>query len=197
LGEIHHRVKNNLAVVSSLLRLQSRDAKDEFHRRMFLDAQDRIRSMALVHERLCHSDDLASVNVAEYVDGLADHLVQTQRGIGSRVVIEKHVESAHLSLDTAVPLGFLINELISNALKHAYTDRPQGTLCISFRPLDEKEYELLVKDDGTGFPEGVDFENPLSFGLSLVKLFTKQIDGEIKLLRDAGTEFRIRFSDRP
>jgi PAS domain S-box-containing protein len=191
--EIHHRVKNNLAVVNSLLRLQSRDAKDEFHRQMFLDAQDRIRSMALAHERLAQTENLAHVNIGEYVAGLADQLLLTTKGIGAVIEINKDLESVQMNLDKAVPLGFLINELVSNALKHAYPDREWGSINITLRQAGENEFELTVKDDGVGIPERVDFDNPQSFGLTLIKLFTKQLGGEIELLRDGGSMFRIRF----
>jgi PAS domain S-box-containing protein len=194
LREIHHRVKNNLAVVNSLLRLQSRNAKDEFHRQMFLDAQDRIRSLALAHERLCQSENLSRVNMDEYVASLVDHLFLTAKGIGERVNITKDVENVQVSLDKAVPLGFLINELVSNALRHGHPNQEKGLIDISLRTVSHDELELTVKDDGVGIPGNIDFENPQSFGLSLVNLFTQQLDGATELLRNGGTEFRIRFS---
>jgi len=195
LGEIHHRVKNNLAVVSSLLRLQSNDARDEFHKQMFVDAQDRIRSMALAHERLCQTENLSHVNMSEYVANLVDHLLLTSKGIGSMVRINRDVEDVPLGLDRAVPLGFLINELVSNSLRHAYPNQEPGSISISLGLVGENEFELVVRDDGVGMPESVDFEKPLSFGLNLVKLFTQQLRGDIELIRDCGTEFRIRFRD--
>jgi PAS domain S-box-containing protein len=195
LREVHHRVKNNLAVVNSLLKLQSRNAKDEFHRQMFLDAQDRIRSMALAHERLCQSDNLAHVNMDEYVASLVDHLFLSAKGIGSIVDIIKNVENVQVSLDRAVPLGFLINELISNSLRHAHPNQDRGSIELSLRTVGQDEFELTVKDDGVGIPESVDLEEPQSFGLNLVKLFAQQLHGEMELIRDGGTEFRIRFRD--
>lgn len=194
LREVHHRVKNNLAVVNSLLRFQSTVAKDELHRQMFLDAQDRVRSMALAHERLCQSENLSQVSMREYVASLVDHLVLTEKGIGSIVNIKKDLESIHVGLEKAVPVGFLINELVSNALKHAYPNQEGGSITISLGPLDEDTFELIVKDDGVGMPEWVDFKKPDSFGLNLVRLFTQQLNGEIELIRDDGTEIRIRFS---
>ena len=195
LREIHHRVKNNLALVNSLLSLQSRDAKDEFHRQLFDDAQSRIRSMALVHERLCQSKNLAHVSLEEYVRSLLDHLLLTQKGIGSIVVMNTHVESVQLGLDRAVPLGFLINEIVSNALRHALPNHERGSIDFSLRSVGNRELELIIKDDGVGLPDSVDFEKPQSFGLNLVKLFTQQLHGEIELVKDGGTQFRIRFND--
>lgn len=193
LREIHHRVKNNLAVVNSLLRLQSKGTRDKFHRQMFEDAQDRIRSMALAHERLCQSENLARVNMSAYVASLVDHLLLTDKGIGSGVEIDKNVESLQMGLDQAVPLGFLINELVSNALRHAYPNRERGSISITLQSLGQNRLELTVKDDGVGIPESIDLEKPRSFGLSLVKLFTQQLRGAIELKRDGGTEFRIRL----
>jgi PAS domain S-box-containing protein len=195
LREIHHRVKNNLAVVNSLLRLQSKDAKDEFHRQMFSDAQDRIRSIALAHERLYETENLAYVNMSQYVASLIDHLLLTDKGIGFMVRVNKDVEEVQLGLDKTVPLGFLINELVSNALRHAYPNHENGSIDVSLRTTGENELELTVKDDGVGMPESVDFEDPKSLGLRLVKLFTRQLEGEIELVRDGGTEFRIRFGE--
>jgi PAS domain S-box-containing protein len=195
LREIHHRVKNNLAVVNSLLRLQSKDAKDQYHRQMFLDAQDRIRSMALAHERLSQTENLANVNIGGYVSSLVDHLLLTAKGIGAAIDINKDLESVQMNIDTAVPLGFLINELVSNALKYAYPDQERGSINIFLRQVGENEFELAVKDEGVGIPENVNFEQPQSLGLNLVKLFTLQLGGEIELVRNCGTEFRIRFRD--
>lgn len=193
LSEIHHRVKNNLALVSSLLRLQSKSAKDEYHRKMFEDAQDRIRSMALVHERLYHSENLAEVDMREYVASLVDHFALPEKWIGSLIEINKDVEALQMSLDKAVPLGFLINELVSNALKHAHPNFERGTINISLRTVGQGNVKLIVKDDGVGIPESVNVETPQSFGLNLIKLFTRQLSGTTELIKDGGTEFRITF----
>lgn len=196
LREIHHRVKNNLAVVNSLLRLQSRDAKDPFHREMFEEAQARIRSLALAHERLCQSENLAYVNMNEYLRSLLDHLVFSERPVGSKIAVNQHVENVQLELDSAVPLGFLVNELVSNAAKHAFSNRECGSIDIAFRQIRGEGFELVIKDDGVGLPESVDFDRPRSLGMKLAQLFTKQLHGEIELIRDGGTEFRIRFGER-
>ncbi|MFC1835545.1 PAS domain S-box protein [Thermodesulfobacteriota bacterium] len=194
LREIHHRVKNNLAVISSLLRLHSRNAKDRFHREMFLDAQDRILSMALAHEKLCEAKNLSRINMKDYVASLVDHLNIKVGGISKRIDLKKDVDALHLDLNKAVPLGFLINELVSNSLKHAFPDRERGSVTIALGRSGQDELQLTVLDDGIGIPETVELGASRFSGLSLVTLFTKQLDGRLELVRHGGTEFRIRFS---
>lgn len=191
--EIHHRVKNNLAVIASLLRLQSHNAKDAFHREMFEDAQNRIQSMALAHERLYGSGNLALVDMREYVPSLVDHLAFRTEDIGKKIELRKEIGAVQLELEKAIPVGFLVNELVSNALKHAFVNRDGGTVTIGLTCTEKNECELIVRDDGIGMPEKVDFENPTSFGLNLAKLVVEQLEGVIELSGSQGTEFRIRF----
>lgn len=197
LREIHHRVKNNLALVSSLLRLQSGKAQDDFHRQMFLEAQDRIRSMALAHEKLYQSEQLASLRAREYVESLVDHLAKSVGMIGAGVVLKKDIEDVTLSLDVAIPLGFVVTELVSNCLKHAFVNTERGLVLISLKKTEGIHYELSIRDDGTGLPLEQDLGDPQTLGLNLVKLFVSQINGEMRISRDSGTEFRIRFADVP
>lgn len=191
LKEIHHRVKNNLQIISSLLNLQSGFIDDEAALQMFKESQSRIQSMALVHEKLYQSDDLARVPFAEYVESLVNFLT---RSYGSgQVRVSLDVASVFLSLDTSIPCGLMISELVSNAFKYAFPDGHSGELYIQLKPVDNEHYDLVVGDTGIGFPEEINFFETDSLGLQLVTTLVTQLDGEITLNRDKGTEFRIRF----
>ncbi len=193
LREIHHRVKNNLAVVNSLLSLQSGFAADEVHRRMFEETQDRIRSMALAHELLYQSEHLSDIRSGEYLGKLVDHLIASACNIGQVVHVRKEIEDVPLALDTAIPVGFLVTELVSNCLKHAFTPGREGEMSISLRRVDDDESELVVKDNGVGLPAGIDLKHPNSLGLDLVGTFVSQLGGEIHFRGDQGTEIHVRF----
>jgi PAS domain S-box-containing protein len=196
LREIHHRVKNNLAVMNSLLSLQAGFATDRVHRKMFTDAQTRIRSMALAHDLLYRSERLADIRSDEYIGNLLDYLIASISNVGKVVEIKKELEDLSFSLDTTIPVGFLITELVSNSLKHAFPDRNEGEIRVSLRSVGEQEFELMVKDDGVGIPEHVDLEDPQSLGLELVNTFVEQLKGQIEIVRHAGTEVRTRFKNR-
>jgi PAS domain S-box-containing protein len=196
LREIHHRVKNNLALISSLLGSQSEYTQDEFHKKMFEDTQARVRSMALAHQLLYQSESLANLRGAEYIGHLVDHLVVTTGAMGKAINVEKEMEDLSFSLDTAIPVGFLMTELVSNCLKHAFPDRNQGEIKISLKSLGDDQFELMVKDNGVGMPEDVDLKNPKSLGLDLVDTFAEQLKGRIDIRRDEGTEFRIMFTEK-
>ncbi len=195
LREIHHRVKNNLAVMSSLLSLQSEYTADEVHKKMFEDTQARVRSMALAHELLYQSESLAGVNCSEYIGKLMDHLLVSTGSGGKVINVKRDGGDVLLSLNTAIPVGFLITELASNCLRHAFPDRSEGEIRVSLRSVGEQEFDLVVKDNGVGMPEDVDLENPKSMGLDLVDTFVTQLHGQIEIRRDKGTEVRIRFQE--
>jgi two-component sensor histidine kinase len=195
LREIHHRVKNNLAVINSLVRLQSRRTKDETHRTMFEDTNKRIMSMTLAHDLLYRSKNLANISIGEYITKLVDHLVASSLVLGDSISVKKEIKDVSLSLDTAVPLGFLLTELVTNCLKHAFPAIRRGKITISLLTADEKKFELVVADNGIGIPEGTDLTNTTSLGLSLVSTYVKQLDGEIEIIRGNGTEVRIRFGE--
>ncbi len=193
LREIHHRVKNNLAVISSLLSAQSEYTRDDFHQQMFRDSQSRVRSMALAHELLYQTESLADLRGSEYIGNLVDHLVVSSGILGKAINVKKEMEDVSFSLNTAVPVGYLVTELFSNCLKHAFPDRTDGEIGISLRSVDGNGFELIVKDNGVGMPQGIDLKNPTSLGLDLVDTFVEQLKGEIEIARDEGTEVRIRF----
>jgi PAS domain S-box-containing protein len=195
LKEIHHRVKNNLQVTSSLLRLQAARIPGAEAQQMLRDSQDRIRSMALVHEMLYRSADLARVDFGEYARSLVQQLLRSY-GVDVRQV--KHtidVEHGMLGLDEAVPCGLIINELVANSLKHAFPSNRAGRIWVRI-DADERRCTLRVGDDGVGFSEELDFRQTQTLGLQLVRTLTDQLEGTISLSRQAGTEFTVTFPRR-
>jgi PAS domain S-box-containing protein len=194
LKEIHHRVKNNLQVISSLLSLQSVNLTDPDFKEMMLESQNRIRSMALVHERLYRSGTLASIDFSDYLSYVTTQLMRTYYPVGVDCVVNAEPET--LTVDDAVPCGLIVNELVSNALKHAFRGRESGVLEVQFRAIDQETFELVVKDDGVGFPEGVEFSSLQSMGMTLVTNLTEQLQGKIELERGNGALFRLRFPRR-
>ena len=196
LREIHHRVKNNLAVMQSMLRLQSRYAQSTEFSRMLEDAQNRIMSMALAHELLYQSENLTYVNVGQYVGKLVHHLVASLSELGGRVKITNEIQNVNLGIDIAIPLGFILTELISNCLKHAFPEERRGEISVSLQTVGDKEFELKVHDDGVGMAADIDTEHPSAMGLDLVRIFVSQLSGTMEILREKGTDVRIRFRER-
>jgi PAS domain S-box-containing protein len=194
LKEIHHRVKNNLMIISSLLNLQSRYIKDKASQDIFKESQNRARSMALIHERLYQATDLKRIDFGEYISELATELFHTYVSDHGLIELKINVEDIFLDINTAIPLGLIVNELITNSLKHAFPDGNNGEINVEFRQLDN-HYEFTVRDNGIGFPKDIDFENSDSLGLRIVSSLTDQIDGHIELNRNNGTEFRIIFKE--
>lgn len=194
LKEIHHRVKNNLMIISSLLNLQSRQIKDKASKDIFKESQNRARSMALIHERLYQSTDLKRIDFGYYIGSLSKELFHTYAGDLGRIELKINVDDIFLDINTAIPLGLIVNELITNSLKHAFPEGKMGEINIDFHPQDD-HYEFSVKDNGIGFPKDLDFHNTNSLGMQMVTSLTDQIDGEIELNRSGGTEFKITFKD--
>jgi two-component sensor histidine kinase len=192
LKEIHHRVKNNLQIIISLLNLQAAHTKDPAILGAFAESENRVRSMALVHESLYRSSDLARVVLAPHVQRLCEHLYRCYGVDTRRIELRTTISDAALDLDRAIPCGLIINELVSNALKYAFPDGGKGSIHVKLdHSLDR--YTLLVKDNGIGLPEGFDFRRADSLGLQLVCGLTEQIGGTIEYLRDGGSTFRIEF----
>jgi PAS domain S-box-containing protein len=189
LKEIHHRVKNNLQVISSLLSLQSGAAADPRAQEQLRESQTRIRSMAFIHERLYQSENLARVNFGEYVRSLVAFLFRTYNVSGVR--FRYAIQPCTLPVNTAIPCGLVLNELVSNALKYAFAGRDGGEIEIGLAVLEDNRVVLTVRDDGVGFPRDLDFRATKSLGLQLVNTLTTQINGTIGLIRDRGTTFTI------
>ncbi|RLC52203.1 MAG: hypothetical protein DRI23_03355 [Candidatus Cloacimonadota bacterium] len=192
LKEVHHRVKNNMQVISSMLKLQSRYIDDKKALELFKNSQDRVKSMALIHERIYNSPDLASVNFEEYVRNLAHNLFVSSRINSNNVVLEIDIKNIAVNMNKAVPLGLIINELISNALKHAFPNERKGKLSISIKKKKDK-FELIVADDGVGCKKDLEFEKADTLGLQLVHALTQQLKGELQFNSGNGTRFILTF----
>jgi two-component sensor histidine kinase len=192
LREVHHRVKNNMQVVSSLLQLQSNYLQDPKLLEPFHDCQNRIRTMALIHEKLYRSEGLAQIDFNEYLQSLTVMLLRAQ-GKGPKIRSEFHLEPVVLGIDTALPLGLIANELISNALKHAFAGRQNGLVRVSLSRHNGGEFRLAVGDDGVGLPDDISQSN--SLGVRLVRILTGQIKGRMEYKSDHGAEFTIIFSE--
>jgi PAS domain S-box-containing protein len=193
LREIHHRVKNNMQIILSLLRIQSRLVTDPETREMFKQSQNRIRSMALIHEALYKSDDLANIDFSDYISRMATHLLSFYREEIGHVKFAQEAQGIFLDVNKAIPCGLILSELISNALKHAFPGRRDGEILIRMNRDKKGKYTLAVKDTGVGFPEKLDFREAKTLGLQLVTDLTAQLHGQIELQRREGTEFTIRF----
>ena len=192
LKEIHHRVKNNLQVIASLLYLQSGQLKDPADVALFEDTQNRVKSMALVHESLYDTGDLAHFNFAYYIERLSTRLVQSYRAETSHIRLHTALEELAFDVDTAVPCGLLLNELLTNALKYAFPDGRAGDIHVELRA-EAGRATLSVRDTGVGLPEGLDIRHTESLGLQLVSMLTDQLKGTLTLGREHGTAFTLTF----
>ena len=200
--EIHHRIKNNLQVVSSLLELQADKFKDEKVVEAFRESQKRVASMAIIHEELYESKDkdMLTLNFSVYVRKLTAYLLNAYTLESDNIKLELNVEEIAVEMDTAIPLGIIINELVSNSLKHAFGSKKEGELRISLiKENNPRAFEktprfiLRVSDSGKSFPDEIDFKNSDSLGLQLVNTLVDQIGGTIELNKSRGTEFVIKY----
>ena len=196
LKEVHHRVKNNLQVISSLLHLQSQHSQDRSSIEMFRQSQDRVRAMAMVHERLYRSKDLAQVDFSNYIETLATHLFGAHRVDTDRIHLAVDVHGLKLPIDAAIPCGLLLNELISNCLKHAFRGRDRGEIRIEMLADSADGIQLIVSDDGVGLPPSIEPQAAESFGMQLIADLVEQLHSRITIARDAGTAVRIVFPTR-
>jgi PAS domain S-box-containing protein len=191
LKEVHHRVKNNLQIMSSLLNLQTQYLNDPATREMFRTSMDRIKSMALIHDKLYRSESLSSIYFPGYVSDLVRDLVGAY-SVGKGIALDLNVDPVSLDMDTAIPLGLVINELVSNALKHGFPGENGGAVSIGLHK-EDTHVTLTISDDGIGFPRELDFMDTPSLGMQLVVALVEQLEGTMELRRDEGTEFRITF----
>jgi len=194
LREIHHRVKNNMQVISSLIKLQAAGIEDETLQAPFQDAEHRIRAMAMVHEKLYQSQDLTRVSFKDYLTSLIRYLSQSYRPQAGHIRLATHIEELSLPITHAIPCGLIVNELVTNAFKHAFPDQRSGTITVALRFPEPNAYELTVEDDGIGLPEAIDIHTTRSLGLHLVSILAEdQLKGELTLKRGNGTAFHIVF----
>lgn len=193
LKEIHHRVKNNLQIIISLLNLQSGYLKDESTLKAVKDGQLRVRSMALVHEKFYQAEELTEINFGEYIEKLCQYLYQAYGDKTDRIRVSLNTEPIGLDMDTAMPCGLLINEIVSNSYKYAFPGDRQGEIGIKFRR-ENGQILLEISDNGIGFPAGFDVEKAESLGMQLIQALTLQIDGQLEVEKDHGARFSVRFT---
>jgi two-component sensor histidine kinase len=193
LKEIHHRVKNNLQIISSLISLQSGKINDPMQRRLFQDTRDRVKSMALVHEKLYQSKDLGRVEMADYSRQLLSDVIQINGAAAKIRLTLLQLDPVFLPVDIAIPCGLILNELATNAIKHAFADRPAGE--ISFRIWAESDelVHMTIADDGQGFAPNQDWRTADTLGLQLVRMLTEQLQGTIDVSTSEGTSFHLSF----
>jgi len=196
LKEVHHRVKNNLQIISSLLDLQSDYIEDDDSKRFIRESQDRIRSMALIHEQLYKSEDLSVIDFSCYVDELVMSLYRSSVVDPDKIRADVEVRDIELGIDEAIPCGLIINELVSNALKHAYPGNRRGSVSIRGSLDAEGSVCLTVTDTGVGLPQGFDVSTSESLGLQIVSLLTKQLHGTLEIQGDNGMAVCIRFNSK-
>ncbi|MGC9516592.1 MAG: histidine kinase dimerization/phosphoacceptor domain -containing protein [Methanomicrobiales archaeon] len=192
LKEIDHRVKNNMQIIISLLSLQTRYFKDEKVVEFFRDSINRVKSMAMIHEKVYQSEDLSSIDFGKYIPKLVSG-ISSSYGTDSNIKIKTDIEDIYLNIDTAIPCGLIVNELVTNSLKHAFKTK-NGTIKIEMKP-DDDNFILIVKDNGVGLPEDIDVFNKKALGLRLVDTLIKQLDASMNMYKINGTKFEIKFKE--
>jgi PAS domain S-box-containing protein len=193
LKEVHHRVKNNLQVISSILNLQSSYVKDEGTLNILKESQNRIKSMAFIHESLYQTKDFSSINFSEYVVNLSQNLIHSYSNFEHEIKLNLDIQNVFLNLDLAIPCGLIINEIVSNALKYAFVETKSGGEISIKMSLDEENLTLVIGDNGIGLPKEIDYRNTQSLGLQLVVTLTDQLNGTIELNTVKGTVYTIIF----
>lgn len=194
LREVHHRVKNNLQLIASLLNLQARHVGEK-HSRVFLEeSQNRIHSIALVHETLYQSGELARVNLGDYLKTLTGYLMESWIGVSGRVRLSVDAAQLVVPVDVTIPCGLIVNEVVTNALKHAFPGERAGVVRISLRHGEPGQMILAIADDGVGMPENVDVTRAAGLGLQLVTTLARQLRGSIVVRREHGTEVEITLA---
>lgn len=193
LKEVHHRVKNNLQVISSILNLQSSYVKDPGTLNILKESQNRIKSMAFIHESLYQTKDFSSINFSEYVVNLSQNLIQSYSNFENEIKLNLDIQNVFLNLDLAIPCGLIINEIISNALKYAFVDKKNDCEVTIKMILDQESLVLFIGDNGIGLPKEIDYRNTQSLGLQLVVTLTDQLNGTIEMDSSKGTKYTIIF----
>lgn len=194
LREVHHRIKNNLQIISSLLDIQASYVQDPHMAEMFTDIQNRVLSMALLHETLYQSSDLGLVNFGVYIRSLAQQVFHSYNTLADRIALQIQADEVMLDTNQAIPCGLILNELLSNCLKHAFPSDRGGEVCIELRSDVSRRVTMIVRDTGIGFPAQMDFRQTDTIGLQLVCTLTEQLGGTLELDSGAGTTFRLSFT---
>jgi two-component sensor histidine kinase len=194
LREAHHRIKNNLQIISSLLDIQASAVEDPHVVEMFMDIQNRVIAMALIHETLYQSGDLRMVNMGAYVRILAEQIFRSYNVPPHRIALQIRADEVMLETNQAIPCGLILNELLSNCLKHAFPDEKEGEIHIELRSDAAPQVTLIVRDTGIGLPTGMESFHPETLGLQLVYSLTEQLGGTLKTERSDGTTFTLTFT---
>lgn len=197
LKEVHHRVKNNMQTVSSLLNIQSRYIKDPAALEYFRQNQHRIQVMSLIHEKLYRTDNLNSIDFGQYIHQLSSGILQTYNTNSGKINLKLNIKDIFLNIDLGIPCGLIINELMTNSLKYAFPKKREGHIYITFNKDTVNGYILNYKDDGIGFPKNFDISKSKTLGLILVKTLTQQLHGNLKINNTSGIEYTITFHDIP
>jgi two-component sensor histidine kinase len=195
LREIHHRVKNNLQIISTLLALQSDEITDQKTLENYRESENRIQSIALIHEKMYQSKDISNIDFTSYIKSLISDLMYSYDADSRNIKSVIDTDNFLFSIETVQPLGLIINEIISNSLKYAFKNKDEGNILVKLEKGDSNNFKLTVSDDGIGFPENIDFKNTGSLGLQLVNELVNQLEGDIELNTDNGTEFIIIFKE--
>ncbi|KAA9333802.1 two-component regulator propeller domain-containing protein [Adhaeribacter soli] len=197
LKEVHHRVKNNLQIITSLLNLQSRHVTDPAALHTLREIKDRIKSISMLHQRLYQREELSCIDLAEYVQTLCRSLFASYGVREDHVRLEFDIPTLYLDIDTALTLGLIVNELVSNTLKYAFPEHRKGTLLIELLRITETDYTLTISDDGTGLPDNFEEKMAASFGLQLVSSLVKKLHGKLRFYSEGGTQIRLQFIIQP
>jgi two-component sensor histidine kinase len=192
LKEVHHRVKNNLQVVSSLLHMEESQGVDKTKVNVLQEAQNRLRSMALIHETLYRSQNFARIDYNTYIESLCVHITRSFGTGTSKARLERRMQSVKFVLDQAVPCGLIINELISNAMKHGFPDERPGRILLELK-LEGQQVRLRVADDGIGLPPGLDMQKSPTLGMRLVWMLSRQLHGSVQIEAGPGTSILVTF----
>jgi PAS domain S-box-containing protein len=193
LREVNHRVKNNLAIVSSLLNLQAGQISDPQARKALQESRERVRTIGLIHEKLYRTRDVTHIDIGEYLSGLAAQVIESYLGGAGRVRLETRIEPVSMNIDQAVPCGLIVNELVTNALKYGFPAGRSGTVRVDLERSGDGNLTLIVADDGAGFPENVDIRTAKSMGMQIVALLSEQLGGSGEFLPGKGVTFRLTF----
>ncbi len=194
LREIHHRVKNNMQIISSLMKLRSNTIEDESILNIFAESQNRIKTIALIHEKLYQSTDLSKIDFSEYIESLTQELYRAHGIDPGRIALRLSMENVFLSIETAIPCGLIVNEIITNSIMHAFPEETEGEILISLSERENEVIELTISDNGTGIPPSIDLKTTKTLGLYIVNILVEdQLEGSITLDREKGTTYRIIF----
>jgi two-component sensor histidine kinase len=193
LREVHHRVKNNMQIISSILSMQSRNIDDPKLKEVLQESQNRIHSMALIHENLYNHKNLANIMFSTYIKSLTGNIARTYSNQQANIHFDYQIDDAYLPMDLAIPCGLIINELISNSFKYAFANRSEGIISIHFEKSNDDEFILTVADDGVGIPSDVNILKTKSLGMKILHRLVQQIDGELISDFSNGTKFIIQF----